>query len=132
MTASNVRPIRARSRKPAPMRSHEDIYDLVQQADKAARDAVHRTDMLTEVAQRVEKKLDDALRAIGKEGEDERGEKVGTGIVGRLMRLETSVGKRFALYDGWVKVVIGFTAAAAILLPAIWWLVSGHLEKVLK
>ena len=129
---NNVSPINARKRRTAPMRSHEEIYDLVKRAEGKAADAVHRTDMLTEVIQRDEGKLDKVLKALGEEGEDERGERVGTGIVGRLMRLERNVAKRFGLYDGWVKLVVGFTAAAAILLPAIWWLVSGHLEKVLK
>lgn len=136
---NNVSPISARKRRPVPQRSHEDIYDLVQkaasiaeEAKRHAADAVGRADLSHLVGQRVEKKLDALIKSVGEESEDGRGEKVGTGAIGRLMRLETNVGRRFALYDGWVKVVVGFTAAAAILLPAIWWLVSGHLEKVLK
>ena len=136
---NNVSPINARKRRPAPMRSHEDIYDLVQkavsiaeEAKRHAADAVGRADLSHLVGQRVEKKLDALIKSVGEEGEDGRGEKVGTGAIGRLMRLETTVSKRFGIYDGWVREVVGFTAAAAILLPAIWWLVSGHLEKVLK
>lgn len=128
----NVQQLNPRRRKPVTLRSHEDIYDLVKRAEAKAADAVHRTNMLTEVSQRIEKKLDEALKALGGEGEDERGERVGTGIVGRLMRLEGNVAKRFGLYDGWVKLAIGFTASAVFLGPVIWWLVADKLSIVLK
>lgn len=128
---SNVQPMPTRRRKPAPQRSHDEIYDLTAKADKAARDAVHRTDMLTEVVQRVELKLDEVVMAIGKESEDERGERVGTGVVGRLMRLESRVDGRFSLYDGWVKLAIGFGVAVTVLAPVVWWLVNGALARVL-
>ncbi len=129
----NVEPLRPRRRKSAPApRSHEEIYDLVKKAEGKATDAVHRTDLLTEVSQRIEKKLDEALKALGGEREDERGELVGTGIVGRLMRLEHNVAKRFGLYDGWVKLGMGFTAAVLVLGPVIWWLTSDKLSIVLK
>jgi len=124
---------------PKTMRSHEEIYDLVamcgvksEEAAKEARDAVHRTDMLTEVVQRVEIKLDALAKAIGAEREDESGQRVGTGVVGRLMRLESTVAKRFGQYDGWVKLVVGFTAAAVLFIPALWWLIDGKLEGLLK
>lgn len=117
---------------PKPARSHEDIYDLITETGAKAADAVHRTDLLTEVVQRVETKLDTLLKTVGLEGEDQRGEKVGTGMVGRVMRLETSVARRFGIYDGWVKLVVGFTAAAAVFLPILWWLTSGKLEVVLR
>lgn len=130
---TNVEPMRPRRRKgPVPARSHEEIYDLVKRAEVTARDAVHRTNMLTEVVQRAEGKMDKILKALGDEGEDERGERVGTGIVGRLMRLERNVAKRFGLYDGWVKLGIGFTGAVLGLGPVIWWLVSDKLSIVLK
>lgn len=130
---TNAEPLRPRRRKSAPIpRSHEDIYDLVKRAEAKAADAVHRTNMLTEVIQRAEGKLDRVLKALGEEGEDERGERVGTGIVGRLMRLEGNVARRFGLYDGWVKLGLGFTAAVVGLGPVIWWLVSDKLSIVLK
>lgn len=119
-------------RIPKPQRSHEEIYDLITVNSRKADDAVHRTDMLTEVVQRVEGKLDALLKSMGSEAEDERGTRVGTGVVGRLMRLETSVAKRFSQYDGWVKLVVGFTAAVAVAAPIIWWLVSSKLEVLLK
>ena len=128
----NVQQLNPRRRKPVTLRSHEEIYDLVKRAEGKAADAVHRTDMLTEVIQRDEGKLDKVLKALGEEGEDERGERVGTGIVGRLMRLERNVAKRFGLYDGWVKLVVGFTAAVAIFGPVLWWLTSDKLSIVLK
>lgn len=133
MPESNVRPIGARRRKaPAALRSHEEIYDLVEKAVRLSTDAIGRADLSAVVVQRVEAKVDKVAKAVGEEHEDERGQRVGTGIIGKMMRLEVQVGTRFGVYDGWVKIVIGFSAAAAILLPAIWWLVSGHVEKVLK
>lgn len=127
----SVEPMAA-PRKPRTTRSHEDIYELIEAASRKADDAVHRTDLLTQVVQRIETKLDGVRSTIGGEGQDERGEPVGTGIVGRLMRLEAKVSRRFSQYDGWVKLVVGFTAAAAIFLPVLWWLMSGRLEAVLK
>lgn len=129
----NVRSISPRRRRqPSPARSHEEIYDLVAKATENAADARSRADMSHLVGQRVEKKLDDLIKAVGSESEDDRGVRIGTGVVGRLMRLETNVGKRFALYDGWTKLVIGFSACAAVLVPVVWWLVSDKLSIVLK
>ena len=125
-----VQPMTKRARKP--LRSPEEIYDLITVSAAKASDAVHRTDMLTEVVQRVERKLDDLLKSVGAEAEDERGTRVGTGVVGRLMRLETAVAKRFGQYDGWVKIVVGFTACGALLLPALWWLAGGKLSGLLR
>ncbi len=101
-------------------------------SNKKAADAVQRTDLMAGVVQRVESKLDDLLKIMGTEREDERGEKVGTGVVGRLMRVEASVAKRFSRYDGWVKLVVGFTAAVAIFGPVLWWLTSERLTILLK
>lgn len=119
-------------RKPRPQRSHEEIYDLLAVNSRKSDDAVHRADMLTEVVQRVEKKLDDLLKSVGSESEDHRGEKIGTGVVGKVMRLEAAVAKRFGQYDGWVKIVVGFTACAAMLLPALWWLTGGRISGLLR
>ena len=128
----NVQQLNPRRRKPRAARSHEEIYDLVASSNKKAADAVQRTDLMAGVVQRVESKLDDLLKIMGTEHEDERGEKVGTGVVGRLMRVEASVAKRFIQYDGWVKLVVGFTAAVAIFGPVLWWLTSDKLSIVLK
>lgn len=125
-------PQRPRRRAPKPVRSHEEIYDLVEVANAKADDAGRRTDLQAAVVQRVETKLDRLLKAIGEETEDEYGVRTGTGLVGRLMRLETSVAKRFGQYDGWVKLVVGFTAAAAVFGPVIWWLTAAKLEVVFK
>lgn len=121
------------------MRSHDEIYDLVAEAHRAAetagrlaQDAVSRADLSHMTGQRIEKKLDAALTALGAEREDECGEKVGTGIVGRLMRVESSVAKRFSQYDGWVKLVVGFTAAVAVFAPALWWLLQDKIAVVLR
>ncbi len=136
MSESVAKPRRRRS---VVTRSHEDIYKLVEkaleQAEHArtsATDAVSRSDLAHLVGQRIEGKVDGLVKTIGSQDEDERGERVGTGVIGRLMRLETTVARRFSLYDGWAKLVIGFTAAAVIAGPIIWWLVSGRLSPILQ
>ena len=120
-------------------RTHEDIYELTQravelaeQASGKAADAVSRSDLAHLVGQRIELKVDGLVRVIGTEGEDERGGRVGTGAIGRLMRLEARVAQRFDLYDGWTKLVLGFTAAAMIAGPIIWWLISQRVGSFLQ
>jgi hypothetical protein len=131
-----VETLRTRKRRPVPVaRSHEDIYDLLAEsradiaaAKKKAEDAECRADMAALVGQRIETKLDSLLKIVGEEHEDERGERVGTGVVGRLMRLEGQVAKRFGLYDGWLKLGTGFAAAVALAWGVIWWLLSDRLN----
>lgn len=85
-------------------KSHEDVYELIERV----------------------------LDTIGDENVDSYGKRTGTGLVGRMMRLEQCVAGRFAKYDGWVKLVIGFFIAATIFGPIIWWLTAEKLGVVLK
>jgi hypothetical protein len=71
-------------------------------------------------------------RSIGTESQDEYGVPVGTGIVGRLMRLERDVQRRFATWDGWVKTATGAIAAATVLGGVLWWLLGERLGELLK
>jgi len=70
--------------------------------------------------------------AIGTERLDEYGKPVGTGIVGRLMRLERDVASRFGKYDGWVKMLTGAAVAIGIIGPVLWWLVGDKMADLFK
>ncbi len=76
--------------------------------------------------------LKDLTHAIGTESHDEYGQPVGTGIVGRLMRLERDVQRRFATWDGWVKTATGAAMAATVLGGVLWWLLGERLGELLK
>lgn len=82
--------------------------------------------------QRVETKVDDVRKCIGDEGEDERGAKVGTGIRGRLMRLEDRVDRRFDTFDDWRNYAVGALAAGSILIAAVWWIIQDKVGHLLK
>ncbi len=77
--------------------------------------------------QRVEGKLDMALKLIGFEEEDERGEKIGKGILGRLIRLEAKVEKKFAVYDGLIKWGAGLVAGLTATGASVWLLAKERL-----
>lgn len=84
------------------------------------------------VWQRIEGKVDGLIKTVGREDEDEYGRPVGVGIIGRLMRLEKRVDRRFSLYDGWKKYAAGIAAGAGVLFLVIWWLVGDRLGAILK
>jgi hypothetical protein len=76
--------------------------------------------------------LETLTEAIGTERLDEYGKPVGTGIVGRLMRLERDVASRFGKYDGWVKMLTGAAVAISIIGPVLWWLVGDKMADIFK
>jgi hypothetical protein len=76
--------------------------------------------------------LETLKEAIGTERLDEYGKPVGTGIVGRLMRLERDVASRFGKYDGWVKMLTGAAVAIGIIGPVLWWLVGDKMADIFK
>jgi hypothetical protein len=76
--------------------------------------------------------LETLTEAIGIERLDEYGKPVGTGIVGRLMRLERDVASRFGKYDGWVKMLTGAAVAIGIIGPVLWWLVGDKMADLFK
>ena len=76
--------------------------------------------------------LETLTEAIGTERLDEYGKPVGTGIVGRLMRLERDVASRFGKYDGWVKMLTGAAVAIGIIGPVLWWLVGDKMASLFK
>lgn len=130
--ANGAAPVEASYRGPLRDRSHTEIWDKVAVVERKADDAAHRTDMLHQTVQRVEGKLDELLKTVGAEGEDERGGKVGTGLVGRVMRLETYCRARFRQYDRWTAMGMGALAAMVFLAPLIWWLAGDKLAAIFQ
>jgi hypothetical protein len=63
--------------------------------------------------------------AIGDEGEDERGNRTGTGVRGRIMRLEIRFGD-------WRNRIVGALGAGSVLIVALWWLVQDKVGHVFK
>ena len=128
------------------VRSHEEIYNLIaealgkaREAEQAAgiavekaKEAVGNADAAYLVVQRVEGKIDDLIQTIGSEGFDDHGVRIGTGIVGRLMRVEACVAKRFGLYDAWLRFAAGVAAAVSVAAAVFWWLLSERIAMLFK
>jgi hypothetical protein len=106
-------------------KTHDEIYALVEQSARQAEQA-------WQASTQIEQMLKDLTHAIGTESHDEYGQPVGTGIVGRLMRLERDVQRRFATWDGWVKTATGAAMAATVLGGVLWWLLGERLGELLK
>lgn len=106
-------------------KTHDEIYALVEQSSRQAEQAFQATTQ-------IEQMLKDLTAAIGSESQDEYGKPVGTGIVGRLMRLERDVASRFGKYDGWVKMLTGAAFAIGIIGPVLWWLVGDKMADLFK
>ncbi|MCA6258671.1 MAG: hypothetical protein IM650_11325 [Phenylobacterium sp.] len=117
-------PTRRQLNGPEP-RTHEEIYALVEQSAQQAQQA-------WQASTQIEQMLKDLTEAIGSESQDEYGKPIGTGIVGRLMRLERDVASRFSKYDGWVKMLSGAAITLGIIGPILWWLLGDRLADLLK
>lgn len=106
-------------------KTHDEIYALVEHSSRQAEQAFQATSQ-------IEQMLKDLSTAIGSESQDEYGKPVGTGIVGRLMRLERDVASRFGKYDGWIKMLSGAALSIGIVGPVVWWLIGDRLGMILK
>jgi hypothetical protein len=106
-------------------KTHDEIYALVEQSARQAEQA-------WQASTQIEQMLKDLTHAIGTESHDEYGQPVGTGIVGRLMRLERDVAHRFGRFDGWIKMLTGAGAVLAVIGPVLWWLLGDRLSDLLK
>jgi hypothetical protein len=106
-------------------RTHDEIYAVVAEVGATA-------DRALQGNAEIKVMLETLTEAIGSERHDEYGQPVGTGIVGRLMRLERDVQRRFATWDGWVKTATGAIAAATVLGAVLWWLLGERLGALLK
>ncbi len=116
---------RARAVNAPEGKTHDEIYQLVEESGRQSAQALQATAEIKTL-------LEGLTSAIGSESLDEYGKPVGTGVVGRLMRLERDVQKRFAAWDGWVKTATGAVMAATLLGAVIWWLLGDRLAELLK
>ncbi|MCA3734351.1 MAG: hypothetical protein INE97_03270 [Phenylobacterium sp.] len=106
-------------------KTHDEIYALVEESSALSRQAIQSSAEIKGL-------LESLTAAIGSESQDEYGQPIGTGIVGRLMRLERDVQRRFATWDGWVKTATGAAMAATLLGGVLWWLLGDRLALLLK
>ena len=106
-------------------KTHDEIYALVEESSALSRQAIQSSAEIKGL-------LESLTAAIGSESQDEYGQPIGTGIVGRLMRLEHDVQRRFATWDGWVKTATGAAMAATLLGGVLWWLLGDRLAELLK
>lgn len=70
--------------------------------------------------------------AIGWEKQDEHGDPIGTGLTGRVMRVENTVKAKVSAFDGMRKYATGATAGMGLMIVAIWWLIADKVQGVLK
>lgn len=127
---------RVRAVNPVEGKTHDEIYQLIEESSL-------KSDQAVQASAEIKGLLEALTAAIGSEGQDEYGQPVGTGIVGRLMRLERDVQhrfvtlerdvqRRFATLDGWTRTATGVAMASAVLGAVIWWLVGEKLAELLK
>lgn len=69
---------------------------------------------------------------IGWEKLDEHGEPIGTGLTGRIMRVENTVKAKVGAFDGMRKYATGATAGMGLMIVAIWWLIADKVQEALK
>lgn len=121
---------------PEPMPNHRDIMARLAEHER-------RAGMADLVMQRIEKKLDDLKRefgeglekveiAIGWEKQDERGKPIGTGVVGRLMRLEIRTDGFHAMVERWRWILVGAVAVLMVVVPFVWWLIDERVSPILR
>lgn len=77
-------------------------------------------------------KVDTLTEAVGWEKLDEKGEPIGTGLTGRVMRVENNVKAKVTAFDGMRKYATGATAGMGLMMVAIWWLISDKIQEMLK
>lgn len=70
--------------------------------------------------------------AVGWEKQDEKGEPIGTGLTGRVMRVENTVKAKVTAFDGMKKYATGATAGMGLMIIAIWWLIADKVQGLLK
>jgi hypothetical protein len=72
------------------------------------------------------------VSAIGDEKEDGQGNYLGTGLLGRVRRVERSQRSLRELYHRWIAFGAGFCACFGTAVALIWWLVGDKIGLVLK
>jgi hypothetical protein len=72
------------------------------------------------------------VTALGEEKEDGTGNYLGTGLLGRMRRVERSQRSLRELYHRWIAFGAGFSACLGVSVAIIWWLLGDRLAIVLK
>lgn len=98
--------------------SQGDVYDLVEEL---------KTSIET-----LGGKVDDVIALIGREGQDEYGKPIGTGLTGRLMRHERKLWAFSAKITRLIQWGAGGVAGLSLAGAVVWWLVEGKLERIFQ
>lgn len=72
------------------------------------------------------------VAAMGEEKEDGQGNYLGTGLLGRVRRVERAQRTLRELYHRWIAFGAGFSACLGGAVLIIWWLLGDKLAIVLK
>lgn len=72
------------------------------------------------------------VAAMGEEREDGAGNYLGTGLLGRVRRVERGQRSLRELYHRWIAFGAGFTTCLGTSAAAIWWLLNHQVPEVLK
>lgn len=72
------------------------------------------------------------VSAIGEEKEDGQGNYLGTGLLGRVRRVERAQRSLRELYHRWIAFGAGFSACFTATAALVYWLVSTHFSLVSK
>jgi len=104
--------------------SHADILAKIEQVAKDV-------GLLTMANQGVQRSLADISDRVGKAHQDERGDWIGTGMAGDLVRLRREVQDRFKLYDKFTYTLIGGATAVSVSILAFWWAVKPKIEALI-
>lgn len=117
---------------------HRSIYDAVERLGKRIDDAERQRGIDSLVIQRTgtqfqefSGKLDGVIKTLGSEGSDEYGRAVGTGLTGRIMRVERTVHNRDDRLSRWTNRIIGAMAAVGLAASIIWWLVKDRAHALI-
>ncbi len=78
------------------------------------------------------KDVTSVLAILGKEEEDGAGNYLGTGLLGRVRRVERSQRSLRELYHRWIAFGSGFVFCGGAALAILWWLLGDKLAIVLK
>lgn len=105
--------------------SHADIL-------KAVNKCSHDISVVLMTVQRLQTQVENVVKCLGEEKEDERGQTFGTGLVGKHMRLESRVDKRFRSFDDWRNYAMGASAASVLLIAAVWWIIKVRVAELLQ
>jgi hypothetical protein len=117
----------------------EDMRKRLDQQDTILHGVRGDTQLQAQALQRVElgyaqvgKDVATILLHLGKEEEDGQGNYMGTGLLGRVRRVERSQRTLRELYHRWIAFGAGFSGCLGGAVVIIWWLLGDKLAIVLK